>query len=106
MKRVMRYVLSGGVIWFLILVINTVAIAQTGECTRENLQTITDKFFTALEAHNTSSVPLASNVRYTENGLEVPVGKGVWVTAMKTTFKRGMVDKQKCGTIPRPYWMK
>jgi hypothetical protein len=37
-------------------------------------------------------------VKYTENGIEVPIGKGVWETAGKTTFKRGMVDTQKCGT--------
>ncbi len=74
------------------------AIAQSGECTRENLKSITDKFFTALEAHNPSSAALASNVKYTENGIEVPVGKGIWQTAIKTTFKRGMADIKKCGT--------
>jgi hypothetical protein len=37
-------------------------------------------------------------VRYTENGIEVPVGKGSWETAGKLLFKRGMVDTQKCGT--------
>lgn len=82
----------------LALGVNTAAIAQTGECTRDSLKSITDKFFTALVSHNTSSVPLAANVRYTENGIEVPAGKGVWKTAVKTTFKRGMVDTQKCGT--------
>ncbi|MEJ2245881.1 MAG: hypothetical protein P8Y80_07375, partial [Acidobacteriota bacterium] len=85
-------------IWFLALGINTAAIAQTDECTRENLNSITDKFFSALEAHSPTSAPLASNVRYTENGIEVPVGNGVWETVLKTTFKRGMVDTQKCGT--------
>ena len=73
-------------------------MAQSGECTRENLKTITDKFFAALEAHNPSSLPLASNVKYTENGITVAIGKGAWETAGKTTFKRGMVDVQKCGT--------
>ena len=98
MKRVLRSVLSWGIIWFLVLGINTAAMAQSNECTRESLKGITDTFFTALDAHNPSGVPLASNVRYTENGIEVPVGKGVWETVVKTTFKRGMVDTQKCGT--------
>ena len=98
MKRILRSVLFEGVILISALGVNTAAIAQTGACTRENLRSITDKFFTALEAHNTSSVPLAANVRYTENGMEVPAGKGVWATAVKTIFKRGMVDTQKCGT--------
>jgi len=98
MKQVPRSILFGGFIWLLALGINTAAFAQTAECTRENLDSITDKFFSALEAHNPTSAPLASDVRYTENGIEVPVGKGIWETVVKTTFKRGMVDTKKCGT--------
>ena len=100
MKRVLQWALFGGFIWFLTLGGNTAAIAQSSgsTCTRESLKTITDKFFTALEAHNTSSLPLASGVKYTENGIAVAIGKGVWETAGKTTFKRGLIDTQKCGT--------
>jgi hypothetical protein len=80
------------------LVGNTAAIAQSSsqDCSRESLNAVTDKFLAALEAHNPSSLPLASGVRYTENGIEVPVGKGSWETAGKLLFKRGMVDTQKC----------
>lgn len=100
MNRVLQLAVLGGAILLLALGGNTVAIAQSGDsaCTREGLKSITDEFFTALEVHNPSSLPLAPNVRYTENGIEVPIGKGVWETAVKTTFKRGMVDTQKCGT--------
>jgi hypothetical protein len=100
MKSVLRWALLGGAIWFLVLGSNTAAIAQSSgqACTRESLKAITDNFFTALEAHNPSSLPLASGVKYTENGTVVAVGKGVWETAGKLTFKRGMVDTQKCGT--------
>ncbi len=100
MKSLLKWAIFGGAIWFLALTGNTTAIAQSDDsvCTREGLKTITDKFFTALEAHNPSGVPLASDVRYTENGIDVPVGKGAWETAIKTTFKRGMVDTRKCGT--------
>lgn len=98
MKNIPRRMIPGAVVWIFALGINTAAIAQTDACTRENLRDITDQFFTALEAHDISSVPLAADVRYTENGMEVPAGKGVWETAVKTTFKRGMVDTQKCGT--------
>jgi hypothetical protein len=99
-KSVLRWTLLGGAVCFLVLASNTAAIAQTSgqACTRENLKAITDKFLTALEAHNPSGVPLASGVRYTENGIVVPVGKGTWETAGKTIFKRGMIDTQKCGT--------
>jgi len=98
MKRELRSTLFGVFVCFLALGISSAAFAQTGECTRENLNSVTDKFFSALEAHNPASAPLASNARYTENGIEVPVGKGVWETVTKTTFKRGMADAKKCGT--------
>ncbi len=100
MKSVLQWALVVGVICFLVLGSNTAAIAQSSgpACTRESLKAITDKFFTALEAHKPSSLPLASGVKYTENGIEVAVGKGAWETAGKTTFKRGMMDTQKCGT--------
>jgi hypothetical protein len=100
MKSVLQWALLGGAICFLVLGSNTAAIAQSSgqACTRESLKAITDKFFTALEAHNPSSLPLASGVKYTENGMEVDVGKGFWETAGKLTFKRGMIDTQKCGT--------
>jgi hypothetical protein len=100
MKSILRWALLGGAIWFLIMGSNSAAIAQSSgqACTRESLKAITDKFFAALEAHNPSSAPLASGVKYTENGIEVAVGMGSWQTAGKTTFKRGMVDTRKCGT--------
>ena len=100
MKRVMHSTLLAGTILLLALIGNTAAMAESGEsaCTREGLKSMVDKFFIALETHNPSSLPLASNVRYAENGIEVEIGKGVWESAGKTTFKRGMVDIQKCGT--------
>jgi hypothetical protein len=100
MKSVLRWALLGGAIWLLTLGGNTVAIGQSSgpACTRESLKGITDKYFVALEAHKPSSLPLASGVKYTENGIVVAVGKGSWETAGKTTFKRGLIDTQKCGT--------
>ena len=76
------------------------ANAQTGgsACTRDTLKAHIQKYFAALEAHNPSSLPLASNVKYTENGVEVAVGKGFWTTAGKTLLKRDLIDTQKCGT--------
>jgi hypothetical protein len=100
MKSVRQWALLGGTIWLLALGSGTAAMAQSegSACTREGLNAITDKYFAALEAHNPSGVTFASGARYTENGIEVEIGKGVWETAGKTTFKRGMADTQKCGT--------
>ena len=104
MNRVLQRALLGGAIWFLALGGNTAAIAQSGDspCKREGLKTITEKLFTTLEAHKPSSLPLASGLRYTENGIEVPIGKGVWETAGKTTFKRGMLTFRNAERIRKP----
>jgi hypothetical protein len=100
MRNVARAALLGGVICLLIVVSVTAALAQTSgqACTRAGLKAVTDKYFAALEAHNPAGAPFAAGARYTENGLDVAIGKGAWTTAGKTTFKRGMVDTQKCGT--------
>jgi hypothetical protein len=100
MKSVLQWTLLGGAIGFLVLGSNSAAIAQSSgpACTRESLKAMTDQFFAALEAHKPSSLPLASGVRYTEDGVVVAVGKGAWETAGKTTFKRGLIDTGKCGT--------
>ena len=52
---------------------NAAAMAQSSgqACMRESLKAVTDKFLAALEAHDPSRAPLASGVRYTENGKEV-----------------------------------
>lgn len=100
MIKRLRRALLGGMVVISLAVSGTAAVAQSGGqgCTRESLKAATDKFFAALEAHNPSAAPLASNVRYTENGIETAVGKGTWETAGKTTFRRMMADTKKCGT--------
>jgi hypothetical protein len=72
------------------------ANAQTG-CARDNLKGIMDKYFASLAEHNPSSLPLASTVKFTENGVEKAVGKGFWETAGKPLLKRTLIDTQKCG---------
>ena len=74
--------------------------AQTSKsaCSREALKGFVDKYFAALQAHDPSKLPLASNVKYTENGVELSVGKGLWQTAGKTLLRRDLIDTHKCGT--------
>jgi hypothetical protein len=67
-------------------------------CTRDGLKGIIGQYFTALEAHNPSSLPLAAKVKFTENGVEMNVGEGFWKTAGKTLLKRDLLDTYKCGT--------
>lgn len=58
-----------------------------GECDRACLEGFVDRYIDAMVAHDPSSVPLADNVRFTENGVELEVGDALWGTASgKTDF--------------------
>ena len=55
--------------------------ASAADCDESCLKKVMDTYLQALARHDASSLPLAKNVRYTENGAELDVGKdGLWVT--------------------------
>jgi hypothetical protein len=67
-------------------------------CTRDNLKGLANKYFEAIATHDPSLVPLAQNVKFTENGYIMNVGEGFWKTAGKVLFTRHLIDTYKCGT--------
>ena len=82
----------------LVMAFGSIGIAGAQNCNRDDLKGFTAQYFKALEAHSTASLPLATKVKYTENGKEVAVGKGFFETSGKPMLKRTVVDTQKCGT--------
>jgi hypothetical protein len=42
-----------------------------------------DRYLSALEAKDPSGLPVAENVRYTENGQDLGLGRGLWATATR-----------------------
>jgi hypothetical protein len=73
--------------------------ASGGACTRDFLKSTVDAYFTALAAHSTSTLPLASNVKFTENGKVSPVGTaGLWTTAGMLKFSITAYDTDGCNT--------
>ena len=97
MKRIALFFLT---VSFTAFVCAAVSNAQTGEdsCTREDLTKITDKYFESIQEHKTSDLPLASTVKFTENGVNKDVGKGFWETAGKPLLRRTLIDTRKCVT--------
>jgi hypothetical protein len=57
------------------------AAPQGPACDRQCLADIADQFLTALAARNAAALPLAEQVRYTENGQELALTDGLWGTA-------------------------
>ena len=85
---------------FLVFASAAVSNAQTGDssCSREDLTKIMNSYFESIQAHKTSGLPLASTVKFTENGVQKDVGKGIWETAGKPLLRRDLIDTKKCVT--------
>ena len=56
-----------------------------------------DRYIEAVYAHDSSLLPLARSVRYTENGQDVPLQWGLWVTARGRKFPRylDLIDTER-----------
>jgi hypothetical protein len=94
MKRFALVFLTAGFIAFVCAAASS-AQAEDG-CTREDLTKIADKYFVSIREHKASDLPLASTVKFTENGVKTDVGKGFWETAGKPMLRRTLIDTKKC----------
>jgi hypothetical protein len=78
----------------LLLMSSSAALAQ--DCNRECLAGVMTQFIAALVARDPSSLPLADNVRYTEDSRNARLGEGIWqsVTA-DGGFRQDYIDTRK-----------
>jgi hypothetical protein len=75
------------------------AAPATG-CTRDLLKSTIDMYFTALAAHDPKTLPLADNVKFTENGMMQPIGTaGLWKTAGMVKYKHSALDVESCNSV-------
>ncbi|HET9362853.1 MAG TPA: hypothetical protein VFO58_24050, partial [Vicinamibacterales bacterium] len=88
-----RLIALSGILSVLSLV-PTPAFAQ--ECNRACLTGLTTQFIDALVAHDSSRLPLANAVRYTEDSRNARLGEGLWksVTA-NGGFRQDYIDTRK-----------
>ncbi len=56
----------------------TTTQSHAASCDRACLEGFVDRYFAAVIADDPSAVPLARNVRFTENGQVLPLGEGLW----------------------------
>lgn len=87
----------------LIVSFATVADAQVpadrNGCDRTCLIGIGEDYLGALVAHDARRAPVASTVRYTENGVELKIPDGLWRTASKVGDYRLHVADPETGTL-------
>jgi hypothetical protein len=68
-------------------------------CTRELLRNTITAYFTALAAHDPSTLPLAANVKFTENAMTMQIGSaGLWRNAGAVKHSQSALDVEICST--------
>jgi hypothetical protein len=56
-------------------------IARAADCDRECLRGLITQYLVAMVAHTPGAVPVAANVRFTEDTKEMKLGEGLWTNA-------------------------
>jgi hypothetical protein len=82
--------------FLLTLFVFSVQTAPAEECDRVCLKGMITQYIDALVAHDPSGLPLADNVRFTEDSKALKLGEGLWksVTA-KDPFRQDYLDTKK-----------
>jgi hypothetical protein len=73
--------------------------AASHECDRACLGDIAEKYLAAMLTHEPSSAPLSGDVRYTENGVELPLPDGLWRTLQSIGKYRLVVADAEAGSV-------
>jgi hypothetical protein len=77
------------------LMAGSVRAADAVDCDRTCLQGFVDQYLKALGARDLKALPVTSAVRFTENGQELKLGEGLWVTVSGIgSYKFYMADPQ------------
>lgn len=70
--------------------------AQTTQCDRSCLTGIMTQYLDALVARDPRGLPLAKDVRFTEDGREMPLGDGAWKTvSSRRPYRVDFIDVQE-----------
>jgi hypothetical protein len=69
------------------------------DCDRACLDTYVDQYLAALVAHDPSRLPLARQVKFTENGQELKLGDGLWGTASGIGNYKILADDPQAGEV-------
>jgi len=95
MKNLLR---GAGILFALGLGMNSQAAVEI-ECDRECLAGFMSTYLEALVGHDARSLPVTRNIKYTENGVRLSLGDGLWQTAAATPTYRVDVIDEEAGTV-------
>src|SRR3984885_7293619 len=72
---------------------------KSGACGRACLEGFVDQYLDALTAHDPKLVPLAKNVKFTENGQKLLIPDGLWNSMVGKGTYRLFVDDPQAGSV-------
>src|SRR5580704_5760450 len=72
---------------------------KSGACDRACLEGFVDQYLDAVTAHDPKLVPLAKNVKFTENGQKLVIPDGLWNSMVGKGTYRLFVDDPQAGSI-------
>lgn len=78
----------------LITAICAAALQAATNCDRACLQGVVDSYLDAMSKHDPSKLPVAPQVKFTENGKAMKLGEGFWKTAGASTYRLYAIDPQ------------
>jgi hypothetical protein len=71
------------IIAFLLATVGFIRPADAQNCNRECLRGFITQYLNAMVAHTPNTLPLAPNVRFTEDTVDMKIGEGLWKGASK-----------------------
>lgn len=79
----------------LVLASTATHAAAPASCSRPCLAEVLDTYLRALVKHDPSALPTTVNVKYTENGVRLNLGDGLWRTASAMpTYRLDVIDEE------------
>src|SRR6516164_9125678 len=92
----MKRAIAPGLLAFLMIAACSVAASPAffqASCDRECLRGFITQYLNAMVAHNPKSLPLAADVRFTEDTKTLPLGEGLWKGASGLrTYRQDFLD--------------
>ena len=80
----------------LVLAAMTTSGVQAADCDRACLKSMITQYVDAMVAHDPSRLPLAADVRFTEDSKDLKLGEGLWKTVTrKGDFRQDYIDLKK-----------
>ena len=73
------------------------ATASGNSCDRACLNGVVDQYLAAMVAHDSSHLPLAKTVKFTEDGVPLDLGDGLWATASGLSNYKVYFDEPAAG---------